>query len=363
MKPITQMPAKQPYGSFATSRWVIESHSFSAQVAGSQHGPTLILNDLIRRNRSLFHATRIVAIYLLIQAISTAAWWGLLVGHPPSVDWFQPSDWPAGSLLSFWLADFVLIIGGSLIAAVGVWRRCEWSTTVVWMVAAVTWYPTLVCIATSVQTGQAWIASSMMVSMAGLSLAMASIHGNTHQSPATIRVTPMTRNAAIFWTLGQTVIFWGTFLWVLPMGIVELERQIGLAQFAVPLQTMTASTLFVVASSLGLWSGITMATRGDGTPLPTATAPRLVIAGPYRFVRNPMAVAGIVQGIAVGWLLGSYAVIAYSLAGAVLWHIAVRPVEERDLSERFGEGYSAYQSRVGLWLPRRATNSLTTGLD
>lgn len=31
---------------------------------------------------------------------------------------------------------------------------------------------------------------------------------------------------------------------------------------------------------------------------------RLVIARPYRFVRNPMAVAGIVQGLAVGWYLG-----------------------------------------------------------
>jgi protein-S-isoprenylcysteine O-methyltransferase Ste14 len=35
----------------------------------------------------------------------------------------------------------------------------------------------------------------------------------------------------------------------------------------------------------------------------------LVIAGPYRYVRNPMAVAGILQGIAVGWYLGSVSVI------------------------------------------------------
>ena len=42
----------------------------------------------------------------------------------------------------------------------------------------------------------------------------------------------------------------------------------------------------------------------------------------------------------------------YSLAGAVLWHIAVRPVEESDLNSRFGDAYNDYQRRVRLWIPR-----------
>ena len=71
----------------------------------------------------------------------------------------------------------------------------------------------------------------------------------------------------------------------------------------------------------------------------------------YRYVRNPIAVAGVVQGIAVGWYLGSYAVIVYSLAGAVLWHVAVRPVEEAGLNSRFGKTYNEYQQRVRLWIP------------
>ena len=98
----------------------------------------------------------------------------------------------------------------------------------------------------------------------------------------------------------------------------------------------------------------TMATRGNCTPLPTASAPSLVIAGPYRYVRNPMALPGIAQGIAVGAYLGSYGVIAYSLLGAIFWHIIVRPVGERDLVERIGESYDHYRTSVRLWLPRRA---------
>ncbi len=254
--------------------------------------------------------------------------------------------------MSFWLADFVLIVAGSIVAAVGAWRRSHWSTMAVWVVAVVTWYPTLVCIATSVRTDEAWVASSMMASMAGLSLAMATIHGNATQSPATIRVTPMSRSAAVLWTLGQITIFWGTFLGVLPLGILETERHFGWTGFTHDYQTRFSVGLFAIASGLGLWSGLTMATRGDGTPLPTATAPRLVVAGPYRYVRNPMAVAGIVQGMAVGWYLGSASVILYSLVGALLWHIAVRPVEERDLAKRFGQDYASYRKNARLWVPR-----------
>jgi hypothetical protein len=78
---------------------------------------------------------QIVAGYFIVQAIGTAAWWALLVFYRPSVKWFQPSDWPTGSLLSFWVADFVLIVAGSAIAATAVWRRSHGSTTVVWTVA------------------------------------------------------------------------------------------------------------------------------------------------------------------------------------------------------------------------------------
>jgi len=202
------------------------------------------------------------------------------------------------------------------------------------------------------QTGEAWIAASMMVAMAGLSLAMATIHGNAMQSPATIRVTTMSRKSAIFLTFGQIIIFWGTFLWVLPLGIVEFEQHLAWSRFRTLSQTEASTTLFLAASCLGLWSGITMAIRGKGTPLPTATAPDLVIAGPYRYVRNPMALAGIAQGIAVGFCLGSYGVIAYSLLGAIFWHTVVRPVEERELVERFGESYVRYRKSVRLWFPR-----------
>lgn len=94
-----------------------------------------------------------------------------------------------------------------------------------------------------------------------------------------------------------------------------------------------------------------MSTLGAGTPLPSAMANRLVIAGPYRWIRNPMAVAGIVQGAAVGFVLQSWLVVNYAVLGSLVWNYAVRPLEEADLAERFGEEFQQYREKVKCWIP------------
>jgi protein-S-isoprenylcysteine O-methyltransferase Ste14 len=148
-------------------------------------------------------------------------------------------------------------------------------------------------------------------------------------------------------TMMQTAVFWGVLLFLVPWAIVRFEGGFGFP----PLRWLGAA-VFAVASALGLASGYTMAVAGGGTPLPLDHPRRLVVRGPYAVVRNPMAVAGIAQGCAVGLFAGSYGVIAYSILGALVWHFGVRPFEERHLRARFGEEYDAYRRRVGLWLPR-----------
>lgn len=297
------------------------------------------------------NAKQTVTGYLVFQSASVAAWWALLLLIPRSIDWFKPEAWQPETLLSFWLPDAFLLVLGSLATAYAIGSKKDWGKLSIWALAAAIWYPTLYCIGVSIRTDEAWIASAMMVSMAGLTLAMATIHGSVEQQPAAIRITEMTRSSALGWTIAQTIIFWGVFLWILPKGIVELEHRLGWRTFSHAYQLLASICLFAVASLTGFLSGITMACVGDGTPLPTATAPKLVIAGPYRYVRNPMALAGIVQGTAVGWYLGSISVLFYSIAGAFVWHLFVRPVEEADLQSRFGESYALYKKSVRLWIP------------
>lgn len=253
--------------------------------------------------------------------------------------------------MAFGLSDWVILVLGSVLVAWAVATGRPFASLSLWALAAAAWYPTLYCLGVSCLTNEAWVATAMMTAMSGSSLAMATIQGTPLQAPATYRATRLDSNAAMAWTMVQILIFWGTFLLILPYGIQEVEQKLAWPSFNFNGQTSTGITVLVLASGLGLASGLTMASQGQGTPLPTASAVELVSSGPYRWIRNPMALAGIVQGIGVGLLMGSYGVIVYALAGAVLWHVLVRPSEEHDLQLRFGSAYKDYRRRVGLWLP------------
>ncbi|GAB3401079.1 isoprenylcysteine carboxylmethyltransferase family protein [Schumannella luteola] len=157
-------------------------------------------------------------------------------------------------------------------------------------------------------------------------------------------------------TVAQMVVFWGLFLIAGPLVLRALELRWQVDATLPPSVALGVAVLgavvFVLASALGIWSAATMAFLGRGTPLPTAMASSLVVAGPYRFVRNPMAVAGIAQGAAVGLALGSWVVVAYAVSGSLIWNYAVRPHEEADLESRFGDGFRRYRAEVRCWIPR-----------
>lgn len=166
-----------------------------------------------------------------------------------------------------------------------------------------------------------------------------------------IRVArPASRVRHLAMTFVQTAMMWGVALWIAPTWIVVWERRLGVAGFEA--RTLSGWVLFALASALGLWSGGTMAWHGDGTPLPLDTARRFVVAGPYRWIRNPMAVAGLAQGFGVALVLGSFGVAAYCILGGLLWQLAARPVEEADLAQRFGGAYERYRREVPCWRPR-----------
>ena len=151
-------------------------------------------------------------------------------------------------------------------------------------------------------------------------------------------------------TLVQTTVMWGIFLVGGPYLVHRIAEALGIwswSGFRWP-----AVALFVAGGSLGLRSGWVMARLGEGTPLPLDTARKLVIAGPYRRVRNPMALAGTIQSLATGIFLGSVAVGAATIFSATLWHVWVRPAEEADMLERFGEPFKQYKDSVPLWLPK-----------
>lgn len=294
-------------------------------------------------------------LYFAAQAAAGAAWW-IGVFKLPVVRDLTLGGLPA---LPIAIADIPLFVLASALIAAGirgaVWVVVPWTLLVT---AGLTVYAT-------VTTEAGWGALLMVAASAGgIGAGMLVLVGRIPTERMLIgslgfrNARPAPRRRYLARTALQILVFWGLFLGVVPAIIATLEQRWELHVAFPPVVSVAGIVILLLASALGLSSALAMATRGDGTPLPSDATTRLVVDGPYRFVRNPMAVAGIVQGAAVGLLLQSWLVVGYAIAGSVLWNTLVRPVEEADLESKFGEEYRAYRSRVRCWVPTFATRSL-----
>lgn len=173
------------------------------------------------------------------------------------------------------------------------------------------------------------------------------------QTPTVFRpAPPRSAFSNVLWLAAQCAVVWSVTLFILPLMIISVEHRLGSGPVWWLHSPPAGVTLFVLASALNLAAGLGLSVRGQGTPLPVMAPRRLVLGGPYRYVRNPMAIAGISQGVAVAVWFGSWVVLVYALMGAAVWHFGIRPVEEQDLVERFGDPYARYRSEVPLWWPR-----------
>lgn len=92
--------------------------------------------------------------------------------------------------------------------------------------------------------------------------------------------------------------------------------------------------------------------EGLGTPAPVAAPERLVVGGLYRYVRNPMYVAGLAAIVGQALLLGQVGLLLYAVAVGAASFGFVHFHEEPALRRRFGEPYERYLREVPGWWPR-----------
>jgi protein-S-isoprenylcysteine O-methyltransferase Ste14 len=93
--------------------------------------------------------------------------------------------------------------------------------------------------------------------------------------------------------------------------------------------------------------------EGIGTPAPVAPTERLVVGGPFQYVRNPGYVSVIALLLGQALCFGSLVLLGYAMLVALGFHAFVVLNEEPTLRRRFGAEYDAYCRRVPRWLPRR----------
>jgi protein-S-isoprenylcysteine O-methyltransferase Ste14 len=104
--------------------------------------------------------------------------------------------------------------------------------------------------------------------------------------------------------------------------------------------------------AVALWCIFTFAMIGRGTPAPFDPPRRLVIRGPYRFVRNPMYIGAGLALASAALFYESLPLLAYAGLFFLATHVFVMLYEEPTLRRTFGEEYEAYCRQVGRWWPR-----------
>ena len=159
----------------------------------------------------------------------------------------------------------------------------------------------------------------------------------------------MRRSAAAASSVGWFVAVGGTFGCLLPYLLNDWHFHRPLPYWAV---AQAAGVVLIGAGLVPLVQSFIEFAKADGTPVPVASPPRLVVSGFYRYVRNPIY-AGFL-GVLIGEVLlfASPGLVGYTLVAWCVGAAAVRFYEEPTLARRFGGEYQDYRHAVRAWVPR-----------
>lgn len=151
----------------------------------------------------------------------------------------------------------------------------------------------------------------------------------------------------------MVAIFIAIWVW-----IIRLVRRFDAAIAAAPATWLQPAgwILALAGGALGLTCVWLFFTAGRGTPAPFDPPKLFVAIGPYRYVRNPMYIAGLMVLAGTGLIVRSYSIIILAVLFGCLAHIMVLLHEEPDLRRRFGDSFVQYTREVNRWLPRSPRN-------
>ncbi len=112
--------------------------------------------------------------------------------------------------------------------------------------------------------------------------------------------------------------------------------------------------MVTIGTGIALWCVFTFVFIGKGTPAPFDPPRKLVIRGPYRFVRNPMYIGAGMTLAGAALYYQSLSIFIYACLFFLITHLFVVFYEEPTLRRTFGTEYDAYFQRVSRWLPTRS---------
>lgn len=151
----------------------------------------------------------------------------------------------------------------------------------------------------------------------------------------------------------------GTFLFLfllLPLFLIWIPNKIlSFPEHAYLFNAGAFRYFGVVPIALGLaiyiWCSSSFVLYGKGTPIPFTPTKKLVVTGLYRFVRNPIYIAGSLVLAGEALLFQSIGIFIYCSLLFAVFNIHVF-IEEKLLADQFGATYEQYCKSVPRWIPR-----------
>ncbi|MFQ6111309.1 MAG: methyltransferase family protein [Nitrospinota bacterium] len=137
-----------------------------------------------------------------------------------------------------------------------------------------------------------------------------------------------------------------------PYLAAKIGRELSLPSLGLGALSHLGLIFFIPGTLLGLWCMGLLTPREGGTPAPYFPPRKLVLSGPYLYVRNPMILGNLTTILGEALYFDSLSILLYLI---ILWpiaHLFVLGVEEPQLRARFGQDYLHYAEVTPRWLPR-----------
>ncbi|MBI5199122.1 MAG: isoprenylcysteine carboxylmethyltransferase family protein [Nitrospirae bacterium] len=143
----------------------------------------------------------------------------------------------------------------------------------------------------------------------------------------------------------------------LPLVYLIYQNKYFLLQFKIDIPVVLniiGILLLVIGTLLHIWTGLLLGIWGlMGLPeISTIIKSRFVREGPFSVVRHPTYLAHTLMFSGIFLMTEVLIVFILTLLDFILINLLIIPLEERELSIRFGEEYRLYKKRVPRFFPR-----------
>lgn len=137
---------------------------------------------------------------------------------------------------------------------------------------------------------------------------------------------------------------------VMPRQAARINAELGWPRWQGAIGKVVGGGFFAASLVVSLHCSRLFVRLGHGTPVPIQPPSHLVVAGLYRYSRNPIYVAQVGVLLSYGLWFGHVTLFVYALLIGVLIQAAVVAWEEPQLRRRFGSSYAEYMRAVPRWV-------------